>query len=270
MNYYKLKEKYPGLPKDWEVGMKVGQGDRGVQGGFSPCNAKYSDNKRIPFEDVVSNPKYWEKVKEVNYHILSVVSNENNSVYGRGELQKIDNPSTYTHKVGESEKCPWDLHSVKRLSDGAIFEVGKQAVVSDVHKKVTSIKKDDSFWGGLKVCFHGERISINASYLKQKNNPLFTTKDGVDIYNGMTAFAVGLRGFELNKIFKVSRGYAFPTKNYVWFSTREVAEEFILMNKIGLTGQDMLDYLESVNLKVKKVDPAFIKFIKNRLKSRGL
>ena len=56
---YKLIQKYPSLPTDWEEGMIVGLGDR--MNSYSPCNGKYLDLK-ISNSEVEQNPKFWQKV----------------------------------------------------------------------------------------------------------------------------------------------------------------------------------------------------------------
>ena len=75
---YKLKKKYPSLPKDWKEGMEVGQGDRGKHSWYSPCNGKYSDRMKLSIDEVENNPEYWEEVVEKNYEILSFINNNNN------------------------------------------------------------------------------------------------------------------------------------------------------------------------------------------------
>jgi PAB1-binding protein PBP1 len=63
MKYYKLIKKYPSLPKNWEDGMLVGQGDRGCNAEFSPCSGKYTDFYIRP-EEVINNPEFWKEEKE--------------------------------------------------------------------------------------------------------------------------------------------------------------------------------------------------------------
>lgn len=61
--YYRLKKWYPSLPKDWEEGMEVGQGDR-RDGTYSPCNSKYEKGGLILLTkgQVENNPRFWEKI----------------------------------------------------------------------------------------------------------------------------------------------------------------------------------------------------------------
>lgn len=73
MKKYKLLRAYPGLPKDWEVGMEVGLGDRVYA--YSPCNVKYSeiwvDNPHV--EDY---PEYWQEIIEQTPYRSSCIGKE--------------------------------------------------------------------------------------------------------------------------------------------------------------------------------------------------
>lgn len=71
MKEYKLKLWYPSLPKDWEIGMEVGQGERGLLGDYSPCNGKYTD-KYLNREEVENNLWYWGLIKD---EVLYTTSN---------------------------------------------------------------------------------------------------------------------------------------------------------------------------------------------------
>ena len=58
---YILKQWYPSLPKDWKVGMVVGQGDTGVRmGTYSPISAEYT-NHYVSSKEVINNPEFWTK-----------------------------------------------------------------------------------------------------------------------------------------------------------------------------------------------------------------
>lgn len=71
MKKYKLLKWYPSLPKDWEVGMEVGQRDRESWFSYSSCNIGYTE-KRLDAELLKNNPEYWEKVIEKDYEIFEV------------------------------------------------------------------------------------------------------------------------------------------------------------------------------------------------------
>lgn len=64
MEEYILKKWYPGLPKDWEEGMTVGEGDYSLRG-YAPCSSKYTD-VRIPHNQIENNPDFWIKPVTIN------------------------------------------------------------------------------------------------------------------------------------------------------------------------------------------------------------
>lgn len=61
MKEYRLKKWYPTLPEDWEVGMKVGQGNGYFLTRYSPCSSKYT-NTFETIDIVRNNPEFWEEV----------------------------------------------------------------------------------------------------------------------------------------------------------------------------------------------------------------
>ena len=256
MNYYKLIQKYPSLPSDWEVGMAVGQGDRGVQGGFSPCNAKYSDNKRIPLNEVVSNPDYWELVEVQNFEILSISFGDD--IYVKTGETIRDFPSTNIVNVFRSEgkvglvtdariqnegKYNTAINSVKRLSDGTVFTVGDIVVrhkdencliPNSTHRTISSIYLGTS----NDIRFNAEN-GDNAFMLElfsHVKKPLFTTFDGVDIFEGDTWWYVKLSNLKVNQT--STTRYAGPTSqksDVVRFSTEEAANSYAERIKVFTT-----------------------------------
>lgn len=75
MNTYKLVKKYPSLPKDWEIGMEIGLGDRNY--GYSPCSGKYTDCKKLNNFEVENYPEFWQEVIQK----IIVIDTYNNSYY---------------------------------------------------------------------------------------------------------------------------------------------------------------------------------------------
>lgn len=68
MSSYMLKQWYPTLPKDWKVGMVIGQGDRGSYGNYSPVDGSFT-NHYIAAEIVEKSPGFWTKIEEVKVGI---------------------------------------------------------------------------------------------------------------------------------------------------------------------------------------------------------
>ena len=107
MKEYKLIKKYPGLPKDWEVGMIVGTGDRQGQACFSPCNGEYTD-KHIDHNDVINNPEFWEETKKE--HSLCYCDLKHGEYY----TTEYSEQGLYTFKQG----CNlWINHTHKKIQN---------------------------------------------------------------------------------------------------------------------------------------------------------
>lgn len=65
MKKYKLVKKYPSLPKNWEVGMIVGQGDsNAIYATFSPCSGNYSE-VFLHYDEITRFPEFWEPMREL-------------------------------------------------------------------------------------------------------------------------------------------------------------------------------------------------------------
>ena len=63
MKTYRLIKWYPSLPKDWKVGMEIGQGDD-VPRYYSPCSAVFK-NYYAHKDEIENNPDFWQEVDEV-------------------------------------------------------------------------------------------------------------------------------------------------------------------------------------------------------------
>lgn len=184
-----------------------------------------------------------EEVIEKNYEILSFSKNTSSyNIYmvrenGRllwdiPEYKNINADSTATHWT-EAINKGYNIHSIKRLSDGEIFTVGDNTNKG----KILSIK------------IEGKGLVFNGSYdfgLKSlvKSKVLFRTEDGVNIFEGDEFWYVTTKGFNLwtKTCDSMSGAWAVNAKRVgdIPFSTREAAEEYILMNKPCLSWKDVL------------------------------
>ena len=184
-------------------------------------------------------PEFWEEVVEKDYEILSLVASERNPQHKKG--------SKFLHNkdYGFKNMYPtefWDIYSVKRISDNKIFTIGDSYEDLIIEKMFMSVAGD-----------------ILTTYKPKIKEPIFQTEDGVDIFDGDKYFictaslsnCINNEGI-VSKFFK-------PNPNYKYFSTKEKAEEYILMNKPLLSLSDVWD-----NLKVKD-QKEVLKFVKLKL-----
>ena len=232
MNTYKLKKVYPGLPKDWEIGIEVGLGCRTY--GYSPCNGKYT-NWYINNDIIENNPEFWEKVVEKDYEILVFISKKGDIVTKKedGRFLAYGVIGYYLESFYLSSRN-YNIYSVKRLSDNTIWSIGDRYQVVDPIKEVRTIS---TFYISENKLYITPR-EYGYSELKEIQKikqPLFKTEDGVDIFEGDKYYPVC-------EYFNLHNECIYPSghKMFKLFSTKEKAEEYIIMNKPCLSINDVL------------------------------
>ena len=96
----------------------------------------------------------------------------------------------------------------------------------------------------------------------EKNKPLFTTLDNVELKHGDKFYVVDAKFF---KIFEAEAGVTFKTEKWIKnsYSDKKLAEEYILLNKPVLSLEDLLSVWSTDNLYyVYKESPMFQNFKK--------
>lgn len=191
MKQYRLTEKYPSLPKDWVVGMIVGQGDSNCErASFSPCSTFY-DQAKIQYEEVVNNPKFWQLVME-EFEILEFSKRGVTVKFG----DKFDN--NLLNGYLESEHV---IQKIRRLSDDQIFSIGDKCHLSNGNGNRNPILRFEirnENWGLNKyrnkyrvVVFLETRCNqewgpLEFDVLVKSNEPLFVTEDGFEVFDKET------------------------------------------------------------------------------------
>jgi len=97
--------------------------------------------------------------------------------------------------------------------------------------------------------------------------PLFTTEDGVDVFKGDKVYYVETEDMEsanykVNEYTVKESGRFTSDKSLHAFSTKEKAEEYILMNKPCLSLNDLLDFWGSGDIEDYMSSPMFKNFKK--------
>jgi hypothetical protein len=180
-------------------------------------------------------PEYWEKVKEweilsVYYEGTKAVYDWNGSFFQNKRFGLIKMTSALEGSLGE-KGVGYDINiqSIKRTSDGEVFSIGdlvkNNKVKATIEGFIKKFEIDEE--GNLLVHYNGFDELGDIDKIEQ---PILTTEDGVDIYEGDAVFET----IDNDKVFEVSF-----TKNSImtgknsrkYFSTEEKAEEYILMNK---------------------------------------
>lgn len=229
MKKYRLIKKYPGSPK---LGTEVIKNNEfGNYSYIEPNIKEYSKNI------IENNPEFWEEVVKKDYEILQVsiirsIKHEiiDVSNYGEG----------YKGYILALSKCDGNsIHSVKRLSDGEIFTVGDKCkrhndhilIITGFILKSFNVLKINDYW--------------NINDLKHIKKPLFTTKDGVDIFEGDNIHWVcnEFTYFYTKNVNKEHYNLISGGKSGLFkiCSTKKEAEEYILMNKPYLSLKEIYD-----------------------------
>lgn len=264
---YRLIREYPGSPK---LGTIIKQSPNhwwGIEHDnncFSGCNAP-SEPKNYP--------EFWEEIVEKDYEILSLLGNDN----------KVIPYLTNTKCIDFLVNNGFKIYSIKRLSDGEVFTIGD---------KIQYIDKSILFEEGCPIEsfeVHDNKIYINSHVVvahsanREINNwehfkkPLFTTEDGIDIYEGDKYWVLNTKvndwvfeekaGRDNISYFYKDKSYAEKTKIY-YFSTKELAEEYIIMNKPCLSIKEITPIVGKVYEETGVILDSLTRNLKTLVKSK--
>jgi len=168
---YKLIKKYPGLPDDWEVGMKIGLGDNRMY--HTPCSGKYND---IIVTHPQKWPKYWKPVIELNYPIgTKFKKTYDGKIYTLETINSSDeviitnNPSTNWMEH-------FSIEEVNRFFLNRIWIEHKPLFVTNDE---VEIYQEDSFWYVINDMFINYSNSANDKFTPHTS---FSTKEKAEEY----------------------------------------------------------------------------------------
>lgn len=248
---YKLKQIYPGSPKLGTIAKKDNKSP-------SYYNFKNEDEKEcLHYSEIESYPKFWELVVEKDYEILELSLK-------RSEKPQIINIFDRSDEyIISLLNCNGNsIHSIKRLSDGEIFTIGDKIIYNEIVPTKLKIKSFQIFNNELLVhkdCTMNTNKLYEIQHIKQ---PLFTTEDGVDIFENDTIHGV-------SNDWKVFSHFTnLQNKIKSWgikpiFSTKEKAEEYILLNKPCLSYNEVL---KAVSIKNKNTFETLKDLVKSKIK----
>lgn len=198
-----------------------------------------------------AHPKYWQKVEEVDYEITAVK-------YAT-EIRFLDKGFYRIFKDGVGFELDYllknggTIHSVKRLSDGEVFTIGDLIDFGDFGNKgfqpIDKIEVDYfdktrvTAWDGA----YGKG-AINKWEKASKKTPLFTTEDGVEIFEGDKFYYPNIHIWKTIISEADKRVLIFIRLNkYKPFSTKEKSEEYILLNKPCLSVNEIIAVIPGFN-----------------------
>lgn len=231
MKKYKLIKEYPGSVP---IGSIVNNGI------FSQYKHKSGYFETLNCSNYL---EYWEEIKEKEYEILSFIK-KTTIYYKHPEVGYTEVKGEYLGWLNENNyhENNFEIYSVKRLSDQEIFTIDDSINQTLVIEGFTLV--NDEIKINLSSIFKDIIVDLNSiSKTKQK---LFTTKDGVDIYEGDIFYLV-MSNFAIVKInTKVINSKEMYDNT---FSTKEKAEEYIILNKPCLSYKEIFEiWKKDINL----------------------
>ena len=237
MKKYKLIKTYPGSPK---LSTEIIETQINS---LCPVNECYINRKTFmligddsfEIKNPENYPEFWEKVVEKDYEILCIKHKKSKCFY-RNSID-LRNLNLY------------DIHSVKRLSDGKVFNIGDNATTAlNNYGPITAFEINCNRMyirtnGSSKGTF-----SCNIKDLKVFKK-LFTTEDGVDIFEGDLYHAVTKKNNKmLINLNAEKEAPNFPPiwsmKDFICFSYRKKAQEYIDNHEILFSTADGVDIFE--------------------------
>lgn len=238
MRKFKLIKLYPGSPKLGATVVDTNINNGAKDAYFSENWGKSNSGSAFIIgknHDCENQPEFWQEIIEKDYQILKL------SLQRSVKPEVVDVSDSGEEYILSLLKCNGNsIHSVKRLSDGEIFTVGDNIQYYHKNTKIKSIYYNEHNQLSFKV----EGVSapltgvFGTSKLDKVKEVLFTTEDGVDIFEGDKYYSI-------NANLKEKIQEIFTTKDtikscfYRYFSTKKAAEDYIIRNKPCLSIQDV-------------------------------
>ena len=203
---YRLIKTYPGSPV---LGFEV------EKIGASTYVGGSGNTFQIRKEYIEYHSEFWEKVVKKDYEILCIKHKKNKCFY-RNSID-LRNLNFY------------DIHSVKRLSDGKVFNIGENATTAlNNYGPITAFEINCNRMyirtnGSSKGTFSCNIKDLIVSEL------LFKTEDGVDIFEGDECWAIDKT--DLDHLGKVDFRNNHPYDYALYFSNEKKAQKYIKENK---------------------------------------
>jgi hypothetical protein len=173
------------------------------------------------------------KLEQLDYEIISYF--------------KKDRPACVTTKKrgGEKHEEFWNIHSVKRLSDGEVFTVGDIVSVKlgSSNKRLDKIKLNDdssAFLNG--IWFYYSSGSSHFRNVTKEKQPIFLTHDGKDIFEGDTVWYVNKKTFAYHYVTAYPDG-GFHSSINAYFLTKAAAENYLIQKSHSLSIEDFWEFV---------------------------
>jgi len=193
-------------------------------------------------------PEYWEEVVEKNYKIIILKQHDGRLSNMTGHGEEYITALLNTHGV--------TIYSVERLSDGKVFTIGDK-VQDSLTDELTNyaIQEITYFYPGEKIICQAKSGTTMPLNTIRHTSFLFKTEDGVNISEGddYWVYDYGALKNTNSEIHKVNRASQTHTGNGVdrkYFSTKEKAEEYVLLNKPCLSINDVRNCINQTEIDI--------------------
>jgi hypothetical protein len=210
--------------------------------------------------------EFWEEVVEKDFEVITY-ADEKGNVWVEGYCM--------ASLRGDGKK---HIMNVKRLTDGEIFNIadaaktitsrGNQKIDSfEIKQQLISRDKETGDW-----IYDGvDRVWVNwdgdsgGNWLDKIEHykPIFKTEDGVSIYTDTPHYPVELNRYKLHLNAHGKMYSNGDKKRFKIFSTRELAEEYILMNKPCLSIKECVEI--SGKPRVSSLKEKLLEYVKSKL-----
>jgi len=237
MKKFKLIKEYPNSP---ELGTEVNYSEKHQIYNYNGGNIYTA----LPKHTVENLPEYWQEIKDNGFEILALVGNSESQGRCGDLLTDDENIEAWLRGNGTNS---WDIHAIKRLSDGQIFTIGDyvQERLTNNRGKTWEIRSFKNNSIQVTECYISYTSNTTVSLfniVKIAKEKLFTTEDGIDIYGGDKYSTV-------DSVWNVFKDCEYPYASKVGkiFSTKERAEEYVLMNKPCLSIKDICPVIGRAN-----------------------
>ena len=266
MKKFKLIQSYPGCSV--KLGTEVFKNGNHYQSNFATQHCV--DHFHQPLHIVENQPKFWQEIVEEDYKILKLVTSyddfldlHDNGMYAYKGASNYRGVGSLILKKALEDPF-YKIYSVERLSDGEIFTVGDEVGIinpkgwdrNPTHKIDSFFLNDDKTLG--LVCKTNVAVVGNPCQEEYRSGtftinditkriPLFTTEDGVDIFEGDKFWYVNnikTNGYCLNESNPNKPSDYKKVPDIKDFSTKEKAKEYILMNKPCLSLNDLFSVVK--------------------------
>lgn len=245
MKKYKLIKEYPGSPELGTIAEK--NSIDGIAYTYAGKTIYEASSESGLFQKIISTqPEFWQEIVEKNYEILSYIQIISNRVYKKDKNGIFISDNMWSLSAPLESHSNIKIHSVKRLLDGEIFTIGDIVTERMSDKTNVTIKRFNIHLDKLiiEVSKKSLNTTVDLMFLNKVKQPLFTTEDGVDIYDGDSYCSISKIYFEVNSIYKKAEEKyrnSYQLNRFLFFSTKEKAEEYIIMNKPCLSINDVLN-----------------------------